>query len=222
MMNELHEMSKRMNALNLEIKDIKEDVKEWEQKQTKTYRERVAARRANLEADMKQYNQIIDDCIINLKALNGRLEYHQTAYKLMAQEFKKAARAIALNELYNHLDTHDGKRWTKRNKDKIEAVLTPLFEPLGIRCYISLNHYNFRNIDIDLYYKSERDNVTAWRVLDDSKYINAAQGERTTVVYDLQKDFYNQAANVLNAKLKIKKLKEQIRELEKTIPYCVA
>ena len=153
MMNELHEMSKRMNALNLEIKDIKEDVKEWEQKQTKTYRERVAARRANLEADMKQYNQIIDDCIINLKALNGRLEYHQTAYKLMAQEFKKAARAIALNELYNHLDTHDGKRWTKRNKDKIEAVLTPLFEPLGIRCYISLNHYNFRNIDIDLYYK---------------------------------------------------------------------
>ena len=221
-MNELHEMSKRMNALNLEIKDIKEDVKEWEQKQTKTYRERVAARRANLEADMKQYNQIIDDCIINLKALNGRLEYHQTAYKLMAQEFKKAARAIALNELYNHLDTHDGKRWTKRNKDKIEAVLTPLFEPLGIRCYISLNHYNFRNIDIDLYYKSERDNVTAWRVLDDSKYINAAQGERTTVVYDLQKDFYNQAANVLNAKLKIKKLKEQIRELEKTIPYCVA
>ena len=64
--------------------------------------------------------------------------------------------------------------------------------------------------------------MTAWRVLDDSKYINAAQGERTTVVYDLQKDFYNQAANVLNAKLKIKKLKEQIRELEKTIPYCVA
>ena len=61
MMNELHEMSKRMNALNLEIKDIKEDVKEWEQKQTKTYRERVAARRANLEADMKQYNQILTD-----------------------------------------------------------------------------------------------------------------------------------------------------------------
>ena len=225
MMNELHEMSKRMNELNLKIREMQTEAKEWEQKQTKTHRERVAARRADLDADMTQYNQIIDDCIINLNAIYGRMEYYKTAYTLMNQEFRKAARYLALTELYKHIDAHDGKRWTKRNIDKLHAILQPLFAEFSIRCYISLNRYNHKNIDIDFYYSidNSRDNVTAWGMLDDTKYINPDQTrERATATYDLNQDFYNWAAKILNTKKKIKDLKEQIQELEKNIPYCVA
>ena len=223
MMKELREMSQKMNALNAKIKALKEEAGTYEKKEKDTYRERIAARRADADADIETYKQIIDDCILQLKCIYGKMEYNKTALTLMKQQYQRAVRYLALTELYNHLDAHDGKRWTKRNKDKIEAVLQPLLEPLGISCYISLNHYNFRNIDINFYYKNEneRDNVTAWRVLDDTKYINATQEGRTTIEYDLQKDFYSQATDVLNAKNQIKKLKEQIQELEKTIPNCV-
>lgn len=223
-MKELREMSQKMNALNAKIKALKEEAGTYEKKQKDTYRERVAARRADADADITTYKKIIDDCILQLNCIYGKMEYQQTAFKLMFQEYKKAARYIALTELYNHIDAHDGKRWTKRNIDKLEAVLTPLFEPLGIRCYVSLNKYNYQNIDINFYYKADntRDDVTAWRVLDENKYINPDKTrERAVVNYDLNQDFYNQATDVLNAKNKIKKLKEQIQELEKSIPYCV-
>ena len=143
----------------------------------------------------------------------------------MKQEYQRAVRYVALTELYNHIDAHDGKRWTKRNIDKLEAVLTPLFEPLGIRCRVSLNRYNYQNIDINFYYTADntRDDVTAWCMLDENKYINPDKTrERATANYDLNQDFFSWAANVLNAKNQIKKLKEQIQDLEKTIPYCVA
>ena len=225
MMNELHEMSKRMNALNLKIKELKKEAESWETDEKMAHRGRVAARRTDKAADITKYSQIIDDCIINLKAIYGKLEYNKTALTLMKQEYQRAVRYVALTELYNHIDAHDGKRWTKRNIDKLEAVLTPLFEPLGIRCYVSLNRYNYQNIDINFYYTADntRDDVTAWRMLDENKYINPDNTrERATVNYDLNQDFYSWAANVLNAKNQIKKLKEQIQELEKSIPYCVA
>ena len=225
MMNELHEMSKRMNALNLKIKELKKEAEAWETDEKMAHRGRVAARRANKEADITKYNQIIDDCIINLKAIYGKMEYNKTALMLMKQEYQRAVRYVALTELYNHIDAHDGKRWTKRNIDKLDAVLKPLFDPLGIRCYVSLNRYNYQNIDINFYYTEDntRDDVTAWRMLDENKYINPDKTrERATVNYDLNQDFYSWAANVLNAKNQIKKLKEQIQELEKSIPYCVA
>ena len=223
MMKELHEMSQKMNVLNAKIKALKEEAGTYEKKEKAAYRERIAVRRANADADVETYKKIIDDCILQLNGIYEKIEYNKTALTLMKQQYQRAVRHLALTELYNHIDSHDGKKWTKRNIDKIEAVLQPLFDPLGIRCFISLNQYNFRNIDINFYYKNEneRDNVTAWRVLDDTKYINANQEKRTTIEYDLQNDFYNQATDVLNAKNKIKKLKEQIQELEKTIPNCV-
>ena len=225
MMNELHEMSKRMNEVNLKIKALKEEAESWETNEKMAHSGRLAARRADKTADITKYSQIIDDCIINLKAIYGKMEYNKTALSLMKQEYQRAVRYVALTELYNHIDAHDGKRWTKRNIDKLEAVLTPLFEPLGIRCHVSLNRYNYQNIDINFYYTADntRDDVTAWRMLDENKYINPDKTrERATVNYDLNQDFYSWGANVLNAKNQIKKLKEQIQDLEKTIPYCVA
>ena len=225
MMKELHEMSQKMNALNAKIKALKEEAGTYEKKQKDTYRERVAARRADADADIETYKKIIDDCILQLNCIYGKIEYQEIAFKLMIQEYKKAVRHIALTELYNHIDAHNGKRWTKRNIDKLEAVLKPLFEPLGIRCYVSLNRYNYQNIDINFYYTADntRDDVTAWRMLDENKYINPDKTrERATVNYDLNQDFYSWSANVLNAKNQIKKLKEQIQGLEKTIPHCVA
>ena len=122
-MKELREMSQKMNALNAKIKALKEEAESWETNEKIAHSGRLAARRADKTADITKYSQIIDDCIINLKAIYGKMEYNKTALSLMKQEYQRAVRYVALTELYNHIDAHDGKRWTKRNIDKLEAVL---------------------------------------------------------------------------------------------------
>ena len=116
MIKELQVMSQKMNELNLKIKALKEEAGTYEKKQKDTYRERVEARRADADADITTYKQIIDDCILQLNCIYGKMEYQETAFKLMIQEYKKAVRYIALTELYKHIDALYMCKYVHTNK----------------------------------------------------------------------------------------------------------
>ena len=75
MRNELHEMSKRMNELNLKIKGLKKEIEDF---------------KADEAAATNQVDK--DLYALQVKQISGKMALYKTALKLMDLEFKKAVR----------------------------------------------------------------------------------------------------------------------------------
>ena len=214
MMKELREMSQKMNALNAKIKALKDE------REMYITKKRDVLTKCNERTELSHITSQIN-------SINSRLEYKTTKNKLMFNHYQEILKHIASNIVLSHLEANNGKKWTKRNADKISTDFKKSIPNDIVNISTRPSDYNPTNLEISLTTYNhvlgyEKSYIVLCDALNENKYI---QAENITIhtLKELNHDinFDDLTADILNTQNKIAQLKEQIKEMENTIPYCL-